>query len=388
MSGHISKFRIVWFLIFVSVFVFGKAASLEAAFVNINTAGVAELDTLPGIGPSYAQRIIDYRNANGLFQIIDDIQNVSGIGPATFANIKDLITVGPTDSGGSGLTDQTSTDTTSTNSSNSSSVSNYSSAGVTSYQSQSKLVVGIGKDRLGVTGSPIEFRVDSNIKLSRNSGVRWNFGDGTEAGGEVVTHAYEYPGEYVVVLNVDVSEGQAVARVNIKIIEPSLEITFADQGRIEIKNNSLEEVNLFGRILVWSDKYFAFPKDTIIKSGQSINFSKKVTGISPTSSLEVGLITLGGYANRKVVEKSLSEYKEQRALELRKEISLLESRKSALMQQNFVASAGVIDLATSTDEDLEEVDQTAIAIEAIPRTQESPGEGWFSVVKRFFLRNR
>jgi len=55
---------------------------------------VAELDTLPRIGPAIAQRIVDYRTANGPFTTIEEIMNVSGIGPATFGQIKDLITVG------------------------------------------------------------------------------------------------------------------------------------------------------------------------------------------------------------------------------------------------------------------------------------------------------
>ncbi len=61
--------------------------------ININTAGVEELDTLPGIGPSKARAIINYREENGDFQIIEEITNVSGIGSATFENIKDSITV-------------------------------------------------------------------------------------------------------------------------------------------------------------------------------------------------------------------------------------------------------------------------------------------------------
>jgi len=65
-----------------------------AAMVNINTAMAAELETLPRIGPTTAQRIIEYREANGLFRTIEDIQNVPGIGPATFDGFKDLITVG------------------------------------------------------------------------------------------------------------------------------------------------------------------------------------------------------------------------------------------------------------------------------------------------------
>jgi len=65
------------------------------ALVNINTATATELETLPRIGPVTAQRIIEYREANGPFEAIEDIQNVPGIGPATFEGLKDLITVGP-----------------------------------------------------------------------------------------------------------------------------------------------------------------------------------------------------------------------------------------------------------------------------------------------------
>ena len=61
--------------------------------VNINTANQSELDSLPGIGPSIAQRIIEYREENGNFQKIEDLQNVKGIGDAKFSDIKDNVTV-------------------------------------------------------------------------------------------------------------------------------------------------------------------------------------------------------------------------------------------------------------------------------------------------------
>jgi len=62
--------------------------------VNINTASVEELDKLPGIGPTTAQKIIAYREENGPFARIEDIVNVSGIGSAIYEGLKDLITVG------------------------------------------------------------------------------------------------------------------------------------------------------------------------------------------------------------------------------------------------------------------------------------------------------
>jgi len=70
-------------------------ATSSTELIDINTASLAELDSLPGIGPTTAQKIIDYREQNGPFLTKEDIINVSGIGPGTYERLKDLITVGP-----------------------------------------------------------------------------------------------------------------------------------------------------------------------------------------------------------------------------------------------------------------------------------------------------
>jgi competence protein ComEA len=61
--------------------------------ININTADSSELQTIPGIGPSKAQSIIDYREQNGYFATTEDIMDVTGIGQKTYASIKDYIVV-------------------------------------------------------------------------------------------------------------------------------------------------------------------------------------------------------------------------------------------------------------------------------------------------------
>ncbi len=68
-------------------------SSKEDSKVNINTANQSELDSLPGIGPSIAQKIIDYREENGNFKTIEELQNVKGIGDAKYEEIKDRVTV-------------------------------------------------------------------------------------------------------------------------------------------------------------------------------------------------------------------------------------------------------------------------------------------------------
>ncbi|MCQ9378616.1 helix-hairpin-helix domain-containing protein [Methyloversatilis sp. XJ19-49] len=71
------------------------AAPWALAALDLNVATEAELDALPGIGPSRAQAIIEHRATNGPFASVEDLRHVKGIGDKTFAELKPLLSVGP-----------------------------------------------------------------------------------------------------------------------------------------------------------------------------------------------------------------------------------------------------------------------------------------------------
>ncbi len=83
-NTHLAQIQVVPSAITKSGYIKGKT--------NINTAGPQELASLPGIGPSLAKKIVNFRQENGLFILPEDITKVSGIGKSKYESIKDLVT--------------------------------------------------------------------------------------------------------------------------------------------------------------------------------------------------------------------------------------------------------------------------------------------------------
>ena len=77
----------------VQVPVIGAPDAASGGLVNLNTADSATLQTLPRVGPAFADRIIAWREANGGFRSVDDLLSVSGIGDKTFEGLAALVTV-------------------------------------------------------------------------------------------------------------------------------------------------------------------------------------------------------------------------------------------------------------------------------------------------------
>ncbi len=70
-----------------------KARATAANPVNLNSASITQLQTLPGVGASTAQRILDYRQKNGGFKKIEELMNVKGVGEKSFLKLKPMVVV-------------------------------------------------------------------------------------------------------------------------------------------------------------------------------------------------------------------------------------------------------------------------------------------------------
>lgn len=253
----------------------------------------------------------------------------------------------------------------------------YSSSPLSSLEEEPSLKIGAGRDRLGSVGSPLQFRAENNLNYTKNSTFKWNFGDGSEGSGEVLNHVYRYPGDYIVVLNASTPDGQAVARANVKIIEPEIVIAGATPDKIELKNNSKYEISLFGRVLIVGEKFFVFPQDTIVKASQNTSFSSKVTGLEPSGINDIGILVVGSTEQAKLITE-IKEQKSEKIAYIQNQISLLQNQMASISRPNLV----VQQLNNLPGDETEEI------IPAVPQTAVAAKFGWLETLKKFFLRKQ
>lgn len=282
----VSLFALILFL----VPVFAPAATL----VNINTADLLTLETLPGVGPAIGKRIIDYRVKNGPFTKIEDIQKVSGIGSgASYKNIAPLITVSspvtfvaPTSTTNPSTTSTSSTtSTTSTGSGQASSgqVGQVGGSGPPEYLPIPVLRMVTEGDRTVSSGADTPFTVvvyDGKGNKRNDVKVSWSFGDGMQRTGSSVFHTYYEPGDYLAIVHVSTSDGgDALKNIIITVKDASIKISSLSSRGIAISNNSQRELDLSFWRLSMGGKEFKIPENTNILAGRSIIFSSKITGL-------------------------------------------------------------------------------------------------------------
>ncbi|MFA5745057.1 MAG: helix-hairpin-helix domain-containing protein [Candidatus Paceibacterota bacterium] len=266
----------------IIVILFSTHIAYAAELININTADVALLDTLPGIGSVIAERIISYRETNGLFASIQDIQKVSGIGSGvTYTKIEPLITVGETNTSGGSNTDtdgiSSSTTTPSTPSSSGGSTAVYT-------PSPSTLTIDVGPPTQDATTEvPLLFSARVTTKggtIDSSAQIVWGFGDGSSATASSVKKTYYYAGTYLVV--VTAIDGLATARDEIVVTVRPVEVRILEVPGvgIMIMNDANERLDLSGWALFAEKKSFRIPNGTVILPKSSIILPSVITHLS------------------------------------------------------------------------------------------------------------
>lgn len=339
-----------------------------AAVININTAGLEELQELTGVGPVIAERIIDYRESNGPFKTIEEIKNVKGIGDVTFLKMKDQITVGDgSASDDTSLPEDTIVANTSS-SSNSSSNNNSSSSLVLSAHASQTTVnttqdktswqISAGRERVVLAGSPVEIKVETVSGAVTNPKFVWALGDGLASVGEKVTHYYRHPGRYEVVVTGKTKLMEAVSRTKVLVLPADLSFKPVANGWI-IKNNLSSEVNLgLMSLQVGSTTLFVIPQDTLLAVGGELLLDPQMIGIKDNFN-QVSLVSPSGLILNQVdVSDRLARLQDLQAqlLKAKEQLARLSVPVVAIEpvgeEANLVASVGTIELGSKPKENL------------------------------------
>ena len=244
-----------------------------AALININTADVALLDSLPDIGPTKAQAIVDYRTQHGPFAHIEDIMNVTGIGPATFDKIKSLITVG--ESAPPAATSTPSTPLV---------------AGAATYvPPPSTITLTIAGSRTALLRVPIIFTasVVSKAGADPSAQIVWSFGDGSAQTGTRVEKVYRYPGTYLVTARA--SDGAALAsdELIVTAVAARLHLLTPTEEGVTIVSDSDDRIDLSAWRLRSEGGFFRIPEGTTLLPRASILFSSTITSLPFGSTVEL-----------------------------------------------------------------------------------------------------
>lgn len=142
-----------------------------------------------------------------------------------------------------------------------------------------------GRRRLVAIGSPVEFR--ANFSGTKEADglleANWSFGDGAIALGRTVSHYYQFPGVYQVVLNARQGDNRAVSRTIVEAVKPDVAIVAASPEFIELANRGWQEINLATWRLQLGGQSFIFPTDTIITAGSALKLAGVTSKLFPAT---------------------------------------------------------------------------------------------------------
>ena len=163
--------------------------------------------------------------------------------------------------------------------------SSSSSSSYTPPEKLPKIKAYAGEDKTVTVGANVEFRGQAfglKDEPLTNARYLWVFGDGASKEGKNITHVYQYPGEYIVSLNVSSGEYSASDYLLIKAIPNQVfisEIKTGANGWIELENKSKEEIDISGCQIKYNDQNFIFPQSTAMRPSAYLVIPSSVSGM-------------------------------------------------------------------------------------------------------------
>lgn len=253
--------------------IFFPVYAYAATLININTADAVLLDTLPGIGPAYATRIVDYRTAHGPFARIEDIQNVSGIGPSTYAGIAPFITVdSSTPSASDPAPVASSTPATPTPSGSASAY----------VPPPSALSLDIEVKQNAIVEVPLHLTARAMMKgntVDLSARILWGFGDGSGTEGTVADKAYRYAGTYLVTVTATDGTASAHEEFTVAVRPAQVHLSEVSSTGITITNDASERLDLSDWVLSVDAARFHIPSGTVMLPKASVLFPSSITSL-------------------------------------------------------------------------------------------------------------
>lgn len=244
-----------------------------------------------------------------------------------------------------------------------------------------------GSDRITSPGSPIWFQATVKKNTTKaGPELNWSFGDGNVGVGPLVSHAYKYPGDYVVILSSRAGDIFSVSRLKVKVVESDVMIEDKDEY-LEISNNSNTEINLFNWKIENKGKGFIFQPNTIISPKSKIKLDKSLltmkgldnglgTTLKNAMGKEVFVAAMIKEIDLKEIYKNIANIKNE-ALVIQSKIG------NKIVNTNFQTK----EIVTSVKNDGELKEETNIATSTENIIYEAPkSEGFFIKLTNFIKR--
>ena len=156
-----------------------------------------------------------------------------------------------------------------------------------------QLYVDAGKNRIAVAGSEVAFEARAlgfKKEPLENARYLWSFGDGSIAEGVKVRHIYQYPADYIVVLNVSSGKYSASDRAEVKVLPNEVAVEEADEEKIILYNGSSYDLDISNWCLKRGEDLFRFPLGTIIKKKSKLPVPFSVSGLAVREGESVQLL--------------------------------------------------------------------------------------------------